>query len=134
MNPANGKGEWAESTPEFEQGKKLYADNCVQCHGDHGQGDSTKFYPRIEGQHYNYMLRQFEWIRDEKRRNVNPDMVKQINGFSDKDMQMVINYVSRIPIAKEDMAPSVSWKARISSLHCCHKTRDWYAITRLKDA
>jgi len=109
MNPENGKGEWAEGTPEFAQGAKLYKDNCVTCHGDHGQGIAEKFYPRIEGQHYNYMLRQFEWIRDGKRRNANPDMIKQIKGFSDKDMQMVINWVSRTPVPKEDLAPSADW-------------------------
>ena len=55
------------------------------------------------------MLRQFEWIRDGKRRNANPDMVKQIKAFSDKDMQMVINYTSRVPVPKEDLAPSKDW-------------------------
>lgn len=110
MNPDNGKGEWAEGTPEFAQGKKLYDDNCVKCHGDNGEGMKDKFYPKIHGQHYKYMLRQFEWIRDGKRRNANPDMVKQIKAFSDKDMQMVINYTSRIKVPKKDLAPSADWK------------------------
>ncbi len=109
MNPDNGKGEWPEGTPEFEQGKKLFHDNCVKCHGEHGEGKAAKFYPRIQGQHYKYMLRQFEWIRDGKRRNANPDMVKQIKNFSDKEMKMVINYVSRIPVPKKDLAPSADW-------------------------
>ena len=109
MDPDNGKGEWAKGTAEFDQGKKLFADNCVKCHGDDGEGKAEKYYPRIQGQHYKYMLRQFEWIRDGKRRNANPDMVKQIKAFSDKDMQMVINYVSRIPVPKEDLAPSKDW-------------------------
>lgn len=110
MNPDNGKGEWPKGTPEFAQGEKLYKDNCVKCHGDHGEGIADKFYPRIEGQHYKYMLRQFEWIRDGKRRNANPEMVEQIKRFSDKDMQMVINWVSRVPVDPKDLAPSVDYQ------------------------
>ncbi len=106
MNPDNGKGPWAEGSPEYEHGKQLFKDNCVKCHGDKGQGNAEKFYPRIQGQHYKYMVRQFEWIRDGKRRNANPDMVKQIKEFSNDDMKHVINYVSRIPVPKEDLAPS----------------------------
>ncbi len=109
MNPDNGKGEWPEGTPEFEQGKKLFKENCVKCHGENGEGKADKFYPLIQGQHYKYMMRQFEWIRDGKRRNANPDMVKQIKEFTDKDMKMVINYVSRIPVPKEKLAPSKDW-------------------------
>ena len=109
MNPDNGKGPWDKGAPEFAQGQKLYEVNCVKCHGEQGEGHLEKFYPLIQGQHYNYMLRQFEWIRDGKRRNANPDMVEQIKGFSEKDMQMVINYVSRIPVPKEKLAPSKDW-------------------------
>ncbi len=104
MNPDNGKG----AGDNLEHGKKLYEINCVSCHGEHGEGSQEKFYPKIQGQHYAYMLRQFEWIRDGKRRNANPDMVKQIAGFSNEDMAAVIDYVSRIPVAKEHLAP-VGW-------------------------
>ena len=110
MNPDWGKGPWAKGTPEYDQGEQLYKDNCVQCHGDHGEGNAEKFYPRIEGQHYNYMVRQFEWIRDGKRRNANPDMVDQIKRFSDKDMQMVVNWVTQQPVNPKDLAPSVNWR------------------------
>ena len=110
MNPDNGKGEWPEGTPEYEQGKKLFKENCVKCHGETARGNYEKFYPRLQGQHYKYMLRQFEWIRDGKRRNANPDMVKQIKNFTNKQMKMVINYVSRIPVPKNELAPSKDWK------------------------
>lgn len=105
MNPENGKGPWEEGTPEYEKGKKLYADNCVRCHGERGEGKPEKFFPLIQGQHYKYMVRQFEWIRDGKRRNANPDMVEQIENFSDEDMKQVINYVSRISPPADRVAP-----------------------------
>ncbi|RTZ72331.1 MAG: cytochrome C [Gammaproteobacteria bacterium] len=109
MNPDNGKGPWETGSPEWKKGQQLYKDNCVKCHGDNGEGMADKFYPKIQGQHYLYMLRQFEWIRDGKRRNANPDMVEQIKNFSNEDMKQVINYVSRIPVPKEDLAPSKDW-------------------------
>ncbi|MCU7906624.1 MAG: c-type cytochrome [Candidatus Thiodiazotropha sp. (ex Epidulcina cf. delphinae)] len=110
MNPKNGQGPWNALFPEFAEGKKLYDENCVKCHGVNGEGDNEKFFPKIHGQHYTYMLRQFEWVRDGKRRNANPDMVEQIKGFSDKDMQMVINYVSRMPVPEKDLAPSKDYQ------------------------
>ncbi|WP_084005355.1 c-type cytochrome [Magnetovibrio blakemorei] len=91
MNPEPGRGPGTD----LEHGKQLYKDNCVRCHGEHGEGVEEKYYPRIQGQHYNYLMRQFAWIRDGKRRNANPDMVKQIQEFSDKDMAAVLDYVSR---------------------------------------
>jgi len=110
MNPDHGVGPWKKGTNEFALGEKLYKDNCVQCHGETGEGLKEKFYPRIQGQHHAYMLRQFEWIRDGKRRNANPDMVKQIAEFTDEDMAAVINYVSYLPVPKEDLAESADWK------------------------
>jgi cytochrome c553 len=100
MNPDNGVG----SGDNLEVGKKLYQDNCVKCHGEKGEGNAEKFYPRIQGQHYQYMLRQFQWIRDGKRRNANPEMVKQIKSFTDKDMQAVIDYAARLKPPPADLA------------------------------
>ncbi|MBL6969029.1 MAG: c-type cytochrome, partial [Gammaproteobacteria bacterium] len=104
MNPDNGKGDGTD----LARGEELYKKNCTQCHGDNGEGNQEKFYPKIHGQHYAYMLRQFEWIRDGKRRNANPDMVKQIAEFSDADMKAVIDYTSRIPVPAEDLG-AVGW-------------------------
>lgn len=110
MNPDNGKGEWSEGTPEFAQGKKLFKENCVACHGQNGEGNAELLFPMIQGQHYNYMVRQIQWILEGKRRNVNPAMVAIIRGFSEDEIARVVNYVSRIPVPKEKLAPSVDWK------------------------
>ncbi|MCP4183666.1 MAG: cytochrome C, partial [Hyphomicrobiales bacterium] len=46
---------------------------------------------------------------DGKRRNANPEMVKQINGFTDQDMKAVVDYVSRQKPPAEDLAESADW-------------------------
>lgn len=100
MNPENGVG----PGDDLAHGEQLYKDNCVRCHGETGEGDNEKFYPRVQGQHYNYLKRQYDWIKEGKRRNANPEMVKQIQGFTDKDTIAVLDYVSRLKPPKEMVA------------------------------
>ncbi len=104
MTSGNGKGGWLEGTPEFEKGKKLFDSNCAECHGENGAGDPDKLFPRIHGQHYKYLLRQLEWMRDGKRRSVKHDMLKNISSFAEEDIALVANYISRLPVPLKDLA------------------------------
>jgi len=106
MTPANGVGPGTD----LEHGKKLYEDNCTRCHGANGEGNDEKFYPRIHGQHFNYIVRQFREIKEGKRRNANPDMVKQVKEFSERDLIAVCDYTSRIKPPAELVAKSADWK------------------------
>ena len=90
--PGNGKGPGTN----LEEGKKLFARDCVQCHGDQGQGNAEKFYPVLAGQHYEYMLRQIRDIAALRRRNANPDMVKIVKNYKDEELQAVVDYMSRL--------------------------------------
>jgi cytochrome c553 len=91
----NGRGPGTELT----RGGELYRKDCVSCHGDRGEGDARKFYPVLAGQHYLYMVRQVKEIRDAKRRNANPRMVKAVKGYSDADIEAVSDYLSRLSLA-----------------------------------
>jgi cytochrome c553 len=88
----NGKGPGTD----LETGKKLFLRDCQKCHGANGEGDATKFFPVLAGQHYKYMLRQATDIRDGRRRNANPDMVKIIKTYSDKEIDAIVDYMSRL--------------------------------------
>ena len=101
----NGKGPGTN----LETGKSLYEDYCMGCHGASGEGNNDELVPRIQAQHYGYLVRQFEWIRDEKRRNANPEMVAQIQGFDDTEIGMMMDYVSRLAPPEELRAPP-GWK------------------------
>lgn len=100
--PVNPNNEYGFGD-DLEHGKKLYEEHCVSCHGDYGEGSNEEFYPRIQGQHYTYMLRQMKWIKNGKRRNANKKMAKQIEGFTYRDMKAVIDYVSRLKPATEEV-------------------------------
>ncbi|MCG7874670.1 MAG: c-type cytochrome [Candidatus Thiodiazotropha lotti] len=100
MSPHNGVGPGVD----LALGEHLYKDNCVECHGEHGEGILDDHIPLIYGQHYRYLLRQFEWIKNERRRNADKKMVKQIHGFTHRDIRAVLDYVSRIKPPKEKLA------------------------------
>ena len=98
-----GKGD------DLEHGKVLYDKHCAKCHGDDGEGDTDDLIPAIRGQHYEYLVRQFEWIRDGKRRNADEKMVKQIQSFSPRDIEAIMDYTSRLPIPQE-MQAKPGWR------------------------
>jgi cytochrome c553 len=94
---------------DLELGERLYRENCARCHGATGEGNNETFVPRIHAQTYGYLLRQFEWIRDGKRRNANPDMVTQIQEFGERETHAVLDYVSRQEPPARLQAPP-GWK------------------------
>jgi len=101
ISTANDKGKG----DDLGLGKKLYAENCARCHGEQGEGDAKSHTPRIQAQHYRYLVRQFEWIRDGKRRNANAEMVEQIKAFGERDTRAVLDYVSRLEPPASLQAP-----------------------------
>jgi cytochrome c553 len=50
----------------------------------------------IAGQHYKYLLRQMTEIRDGKRRNANPDMVKIIKKYDNAQLVAISAYQSSL--------------------------------------
>lgn len=119
MTPHNGTG----PGNDLQWGEKLYKDNCTECHGERGEGNLEDHIPAISGQHYRYLLRQFEWIKMERRRNADKKMVKQIHNFTHRDIRAVLDYVSRIRPPREKLAgegwrnPDFPRYARPPNLH-----------------
>ncbi|KAG1654018.1 putative ABC transporter binding protein NosD [Nymphon striatum] len=54
MNPEPGNGKGGDNA----RAEKLFYRKCAECHGADGGGDAERFFPRIQGQHYEYLLRQ----------------------------------------------------------------------------
>ncbi|MBI5330528.1 MAG: c-type cytochrome [Betaproteobacteria bacterium] len=95
--PQIGKGDGKR----LERGKELYKKDCAFCHGKNGEGNAKWFYPKVSQQHYRYLLRQIQEIREQGRRNSNPDMIEAAKDYSDRDLEAVSDYMSRLPEAQE---------------------------------
>lgn len=100
MTSRNGVGPGTD----LDLGKQLYEEHCVKCHGERGEGNEKEHMPAIAGQHYNYLVRQFDLIRTGRRKNSDPKMVKQIKGFSPREEVAVLDYTSRLRPPAEKLA------------------------------
>lgn len=92
--PDQGQGDGKD----LVRGRQLYERDCASCHASDGMGDAAKFYPRVSGQHYRYLVREGRMIRDGERRNSNPDMVGVIRNYSDEEIAAVSDYIARLPV------------------------------------
>jgi cytochrome c553 len=98
----NGKGPGTD----LELGARLFRSHCSHCHGDQGLGNEAEHLPQIAGQHYAYLVRQFDAIRSGRRKNSDPKMVKQIHGFTPREEFAVLDYTSRLPLPPDRVAPA----------------------------
>ena len=92
MNPYPEEG-YAEDLAVAEL---TYRQKCASCHGIKGEGDGSKLYPLVQGQHYEYLLREMRWLRDGERGNADPKMVEQIRDMSDDELALMADYLSRL--------------------------------------
>jgi cytochrome c553 len=98
----NGKGPGTD----LDLGAELFRTHCSHCHGDRGLGNEAEHLPQIAGQHYAYLVRQFDAIRSGRRKNSDPKMVKQIHGFTAREEAAVLDYTSRLPLPADKVAPT----------------------------
>jgi cytochrome c553 len=100
MTPHNGQA----AGGDLNLGKEIYERECADCHGGEGEGDVKKHVPAIHGQHYHYLVRQFHWIRNGRRRNADPEMVRQIERFTAQDISAVMAYTASLQPPAEKLA------------------------------
>lgn len=101
MNPEPGTG----PGNNLEHGEKLYKKSCAICHGDNGEGFDKELFPKIQGQHFAYLLRQLKWMREGGRRNVYRGMVRKIRKMTVADFEALSDYLSRLPPPKGQVGP-----------------------------
>ncbi len=100
MTAGNGLGPGAD----LETGEALYTQHCADCHGAQGQGDEAEHIPAIAGQHFAYLMRQFDAIRDGTRKNADSKMTDEIQDLSAEQQAAVLDYTARLRPPAEKLA------------------------------
>jgi cytochrome c553 len=100
MTPNNGQG----NQFDLVYGKELYQRYCADCHGEKGEGNAKKHMPLVQAQHYQYLVRQYRWIRIGLRRNADEEMVNQIQAFSPQEERAVLSYTASLRPADDKLA------------------------------
>jgi cytochrome c553 len=83
--------------PADPEGRRLYQRDCQGCHGTRGEGDPTRFVPRLAHQHERYLLRQIRAIAAGRRDNAHPEMERLVSEYSDAELQAVVRFTKRLP-------------------------------------
>lgn len=100
MTADNGQGR----DRYLAMGKEIYQFDCADCHGELGEGNAKKHVPVLYGQHFQYLARQYRWIRDGRRRNANKEMVEQIQNYSLREERAVLAYTASLRPPEEKLA------------------------------
>jgi cytochrome c553 len=81
----------------LETGAAQYAQLCRTCHGAAADGDAGRAIPKIAGQHYEYLRRQFYDAVDGRRPNFSPAHIRLLARLDHDDIEAVADYLSRLP-------------------------------------
>jgi len=72
---------------------KLKSQACAACHGPDGNSPTGPDFPRLAGQHYDYLLKSLRDYKSGARRN--PIMGAQVGGLNSQDLADLAAFYSR---------------------------------------
>ncbi|MBT3012344.1 MAG: c-type cytochrome [Candidatus Thiodiazotropha sp. (ex Lucina aurantia)] len=76
------------------EGKKIFKDACVKCHGENGRGQEG--YARLAGQRHDYVVKMLKEFRDRTGKRTNVWMSGVAIRLSDSDMDAVATYLANL--------------------------------------
>lgn len=80
---------------DIAAGEKLATERCAACHGKDGNTPIDPSYPRLSGQHEDYLAHSLRAYKQDERKN--PIMAAQAKLLSREDMLNLAAYYSRLP-------------------------------------
>lgn len=103
MNPDPGVGDADDD--ELEEATRTYQQVCSACHGTNGEGNAEDMVPLLQGQNYEYLLRQLRRIQAGVRKNANQKMREMIRSLPEKELELLATYISRLEPPEGKLGP-----------------------------
>jgi cytochrome c553 len=83
------------SAADLAAGEKLATERCAACHGKDGNTPIDPSYPRLSGQHEDYLVQAMRAYKQDERKN--PIMGAQAKMLSRDDILNLAAYYARLP-------------------------------------
>ncbi len=103
MNPDPGVGDVDDD--ELGNASITFQQSCSTCHGVDGEGNAEEIVPLLQGQNFEYLLRQLKRIQAGTRKNSNPDMRDLIRQMNVEELELLATYISRLQPPQNKLAP-----------------------------
>lgn len=84
----------------LDQGRSVYQELCIGCHGRYAEGKIEGAVPALRGQHYTYLTRQLRAFATLHRDSMEFPVLKKIARLSPTERDAVADYASRLPADK----------------------------------
>lgn len=82
----------------LNEGARAYFRHCERCHGALGGGDAMRGIPRLAGQHYGYLYRQFFDAVEQRRPNMSRDHIELMSKLEREEIVGISDYLSRTSV------------------------------------
>ncbi len=79
-----------------QRGAEVYARLCTRCHGPRAEGDNRRGFPRLAGQHREYLLSQMQYAVQDQRPNFSPQHVHLLQRLQAEDLPDLAQYLARL--------------------------------------
>lgn len=93
-HPQTGNG------ASLDQGKRIYQQLCIDCHGRYGEGEADSAVPALRGQDYAYLASQLRAFATLHRNDMEIPVLERISGLSEAQIDAVADYASRLSADK----------------------------------
>ena len=81
---------------EMKPAAELYTGRCASCHGEKGEGNNVKRYPRLAGQRSEYLLDQLQEAAEGRRPDFPPAHIRLLQRVKRPDLVGIADYLSRL--------------------------------------